>query len=76
MADLTHLIERVRALPDDQQNQIVELVEDALAQFDGAGSLFSDEEWAKIRPTLDEDGEESPHQQVVAELRAKYGFAE
>lgn len=76
MAELTQLIERVRALPDDQQNQIVELVEEALAQLDGAGSLFSDEDWAAIRPTLDEDGEEIPHEQVVAELRAKHGFAE
>lgn len=36
------------------------------------GSAFSDHEWAEIEPTLDEDDAEIPHEQIVAEFRAKF----
>lgn len=72
MTKLDLVLARIRQLPPEQQEALAEQIEYAL-DHQGAGSLLTDEEWAEIEPTLDEDQEEIPHAQVVAEMRAKYG---
>jgi hypothetical protein len=72
MTKLDLVLARIRRLPPEQQEAFAAEIEYAL-DHRGAGSLLSDEEWAEIEPTLDEDQEEIPHAQVVAEMRMKYG---
>lgn len=72
MTKLDLLLARIRKLSPEQQDAVVEQIEFAL-DSQGAGSLLTDEEWAEIEATLDDDQEDIPHAQVVAEMRAKYG---
>jgi hypothetical protein len=71
MTKLDLLLERIRKLPPERQDAFVAEIELRL-ENEGEGSVFTDEEWAAIEPTLEEDGEEIPHEQVVAEMRAKF----
>jgi hypothetical protein len=66
------VLARIRKLPPEQQEALAEQIEFAL-DSQGGGSLLTDEEWAEIEPTLDDDQAEIPHAQIVAEMRAKYG---
>lgn len=66
------VLARLRGLSPEQQEAFAEQIEFALDN-QGNGSLLTDDEWAEIEPTLDDDQEEFPHAQVVAEMRAKYG---
>jgi hypothetical protein len=72
MTKLDLVLARIRQLSPEQQETFAEQIEFALDSQSG-GSLLTDEEWAEIEPTLDEDQDEIPHAQVVAEMRAKYG---
>lgn len=72
MTKLDLVLARIRQLPPEQQEAFAAEIEYAL-DHRGAESVLTDEEWAEIEPTLDEDQEEIPHAQVVAEMRAKYG---
>lgn len=71
MTKLDLVLARIRQLPPEQQEAFVEQIEFALDQ-QGAEGLLTDEEWAEIEATLDDDRQEIPHAQVVAEMRAKY----
>jgi|CXWL01.1.fsa_nt_gi hypothetical protein len=71
MTKLDIVLERVRRLPADRQEAIA-LEIGLLLDSDARESLLTDEEWAAVEPTLDEDREEIPHDQVVAEIRAKF----
>ena len=72
MTKLDLVLARIRKLPPEQQEAFAGQIEFALENQNGA-SVLTDEEWAKIEPTLDDDQEEIPHAQVVAEMRAKFG---
>jgi hypothetical protein len=72
MTKLDLVLARIRQLPPEQQEAFATQIEYAL-DHQRSGSLLTDEEWAEIEPTLDEDQAEIPHAQVVAEMRAKYG---
>ena len=72
MTKLDLVLARIRKLPQDQQDAFAEQIEFALDSR-GEGSLLTDQEWAEIEPTLDDDKGEISHHQVVAEMRAKYG---
>ena len=72
MTKLDLVLARIRQLPPEQQEAFAEQIEFAL-NSQGSESVLTDEEWAEIEPTLDDDQAEIPHEQVVAEMRAKYG---
>jgi hypothetical protein len=71
MTKLDLVLERIRKLPPERQEQLAVEI-DFLIGDEETGSLFTAEEWAEIEPTLDEDDEEIPHDQVFAKLRAKF----
>ncbi len=71
MTKLDLVFERIRQLPPEEQAALVAEIELRLDNA-GSGSFFTDEEWAEIEATIDEDGETIPHEQIVAEMRAKY----
>ncbi len=71
MTKLDILLARLRQLPQERQDAILAEFELRI-ENEGEGSVFTDEEWAAIAPTLNEDDEEIPHEQVVAEMRAKF----
>jgi hypothetical protein len=71
MTKLDLVLARIRKLPPERQEALAEEIAFRL-DTETQGSAFTDEEWAKFEPTLDEDNEEIPHEQVAAELRAKY----
>ena len=71
MTKLDIVLERVRKLPSERQEAIA-LEIGFLLDIDARASLLTDEEWAAIEPTLDDDREDIPHKQVVAEIRAKF----
>ena len=73
MTKLDLVLARIRQLPPEEQEAFAAEIEYDLDHRRSAGSLLTDEEWAEIEPTLDEDQEEIPHAQIVAEMRAKYG---
>ncbi|MGD9967084.1 MAG: hypothetical protein AB7T59_11225 [Hyphomonadaceae bacterium] len=71
MTKLDLVLARIRKLPLEQQEALAEEIAFRL-DHQGKASAFTDDEWAEIEPTLDDDKEEIPHAQVVAELRAKF----
>jgi hypothetical protein len=71
MTKLDLVLERLRKLPPDQQEAMAIEIELRLDNV-GEGSAFSDEEWAEIEASMEDDDETIPHEQVVAEIRAKY----
>ncbi|MEJ0060563.1 MAG: hypothetical protein WDM79_13750 [Terricaulis sp.] len=71
MTKLELAIERIRNLPPEQQEYVLANIEVLLDDPTHGESLFTDEEWADILPTLDEDREEIPHEQIVAEFQTK-----
>lgn len=71
MTKLDLVLAKIRELPLERQEALAEEIDFRL-QAEAQDSAFTDEEWAEIEPTLDEDNAEIPHEQVVAELRAKF----
>lgn len=71
MTKLDLLLARLRRLPTDRQDAFVEEIAFWL-DCEERGSALTPEQWAEVESTLDEDDEEIPHEQVFAELRAKY----
>jgi len=71
MTKLDLVFERIRQLPPEEQEALAFEIE---LRLDNAGSesALTDEEWAEIEATLDEDGEEIPHEQVMEELRRRF----
>ena len=65
------ILERLRKLPPEQREAIAAEIELRLDNA-GEGSAFSDAEWDEIEASMDEEGDDIPHEQVVAEFRAKY----
>lgn len=72
MTKLDLVLARLSKLPPERQELIVGQIEFLIENQEGGASLLSDEEWAEIEPTLDEDQEEISHEQVAAEMRAKF----
>jgi hypothetical protein len=71
MTKLDLVLDRVRRLPPERQEAMaVQLA--FLLDGEERESLLTDEQWSEIEPTLDEDDQEIPHEQIVTELRAKY----
>lgn len=70
MSKLDLVLARLRKLPADRQDAIAAEIDYRL-DSDQSDSVFTDEEWALIAPTLDEDLEEIPHAEIVAELGGK-----
>lgn len=71
MTKLDLVLARIRKLPPERQEAIAAEIELRLDN-EGQTSVFTDEEWAEIAQTLEEDDAEIPHEQVVAEIRAKF----
>ena len=71
MTKLDLVLARIRKLPPEQQEALAQEIEYRL-DHGSKGSVFTDEDWAEIEPTLDEDDAEIPHERIVAEFRAKY----
>lgn len=71
MTKLDLVLERVRKLPPERQ-EAVALYIDLILQDEESCSVFTDEEWADIEPTLDEGGPTKPHEEFAAEIRSKY----
>jgi hypothetical protein len=71
MTKLDLVLARIRKLPPEEQDALAAEIELRLDNA-GSGSAFTDEEWAEIEATMDESGETIPHEDVVAEMRAKY----
>lgn len=71
MTKLDLVLARILKLPPDQQEAIAAEIELRLNNAE-AGSAFSDAEWDEIEATMDESGDDIPHEQVIAEFRAKY----
>jgi hypothetical protein len=65
------LLARIQALPPERQEAMAVHLDILLGQEE-SGSYFTDEEWAVIEQTLDEDDEEIPHETVAARIRAKF----
>jgi hypothetical protein len=70
MTKLDLVFERIRQLSPERQEALAAEIELRLDNG-GEGSFFTDEEWAEIEGTMEEDGETIPHEQVIAEMRAK-----
>jgi len=71
MTKLDLVLARIRKLPPEQQEALAAEIELRLDNA-GSGSVFTDEEWAAIEPTLDEGGPTKPHKEFAAEIRSKY----
>jgi hypothetical protein len=71
MTKLDLVLARIRKLPPEQQEAIAAEI-DLRLDHEAGGSAFSDEEWAQIEATMDNDGTTIPHEQIVAEVRAKF----
>ncbi len=71
MTKLDLVLARIRQLPPEEQEALAAEIE---LRLDNASevSALTDEEWAEIEATMDEDGEDIPHEQVVAEFRARF----
>jgi hypothetical protein len=74
MTKLDLVLERIRRLPQERQDMIALELQFMLDHGVGETSALTDEQWADIEADLaNEDKEEIPHAQVVAEMRAKFG---
>ncbi|MCR6646457.1 MAG: hypothetical protein NVV62_19045 [Terricaulis sp.] len=71
MTKLDLVLARIRQLPPERQ-EAVALYIDLILQDEESGSVFTDEEWADIEPTLDEGGPTMSHEEFAAEIRSKY----
>ena len=72
MTKLDLVLARIRQLSPERQEALAHEIELRLDNADEEGSLLTDEEWAAIEPTLDEDQEEIPHAEIVKELRVSW----
>jgi hypothetical protein len=71
MTKLERVMERIRQLPPEEQETLAAEIEFRLEQEE-RGSVLTDEQWAEIEPTLDDDDEEIPHEKVMADIRAQH----
>ena len=71
MTKLDLLLSRILKLPPERQEAVAVYL-DLVLQGEESGSVFTDEEWAEIEPTLDEGGAAKPHEEFAAEIRSKY----
>jgi hypothetical protein len=65
------VLARIRKLPPERQEALAKEIAFRL-DSEEQGSAFTDEEWAEIEASMDESGEDIPHDQVVAEMQAKF----
>jgi hypothetical protein len=72
MTKLDLALARIKKLPPERQEAVAVQIDWLLDEEERGGSLLSDEEWAEIEKTLDDDREKIPHEKIVAEFRAKY----
>lgn len=70
MTKLEAVFERLRQLPQAEQDMIIAEMEFLLEH--GSGSLLTDEQWAEVDAALaDRDEPSSPHDEVFARLRSQ-----
>jgi hypothetical protein len=73
MSKLDLLLARIKDLPPERQEWIAVEIE-FLLDHDYGETALTDEQWAEVEVELaSEDAEITPHEQVVREMRAKYG---
>ena len=71
MSKLDLIIDRLRALPPEEQDVWAEEIE---LMIDAAESALTPEQWAEVDAALKEpDGELLRHAEVTAELTTKFG---
>ena len=74
MTRLDLVLERIRQLPQAQQDAIAADLELAVDDFTDPDGRLSDEQWADLRQRMAEpQGEYIPHEQIVAEFSPKRG---
>jgi len=72
MTKLDLVLARIKQLPPEKQEYFAMEIEFML-DHEGGGSLLTDEQWSAVEAELANEGaEEIPHEQVVAEMRAKF----
>ncbi len=71
MTKLDAVIERLRTLPETEQDAVANEIEYLLERGVGE-SLLTPEQWAAIEHEIDnDDGVHVPHETVIARMRAK-----
>lgn len=69
------LLARISKLPEERQEAVAVQLEMLVDDEESGESLLTDEQWAEVEAALaDEDEPAIPHEQVVAEMRAKYSL--
>ncbi len=71
MTKLDLVLARLSKLPPERQEAIAREIDFRLDREE-QGSAFTDAEWTEIEATMDDDGDDIPHEQVVAEMRARF----
>ena len=70
MTKLDLVVERIRQLPQEQQDVIVAEMEFLIEH--GAESMLTDEQWAEVDAALADKNEPSaPHEEVFSRLRSQ-----
>jgi hypothetical protein len=71
MSRLEDAIERLRALPEAEQEMLVGEIEALLSEPD---SLLTPAQWSEVEQEIDtDDGVRLPHSAVMARMRARFG---
>ena len=71
MTRLEAAIERLRALPEDEQEKLAGEIENLLSE---PTSILSREQWLEVEHELDsDDGVRVPHPDVMMRMRARFG---
>lgn len=70
MSKLDATIERLRALPKQQQEALAAQID--LMLDEGAEDLLTSEQWAEIEARLDSGEGLTPHEDVVRDFRSQF----
>lgn len=71
MSKLDLVLARLRELPPERQEAMAEEISFRLEQ-EAPESAFNEQEWAAIESSMDESGEDLPHDAVVAEMTSRF----
>ena len=71
MTKLDLVLARLRKLPLERQEEIAREIDYRLDREE-QNSVFTDAEWAEIEATMNDGGDDIPHEGVVAEMRSRF----
>ncbi len=73
MSRLESVIAMLRALPEGEQEAWALQIESVL-QHQAGESVLTDEQWAEVeREIAEDDGTGIPHEEVMADMKARFG---